>query len=343
MKKLIFAAFAAGAMVLAGCTKIEVKDVPESRAIGFDNFVSNAVKSPITQNSDLNKFYVFGGTVADNDIFNNQEMNVSWSSGDATVTYSPQRFWEQNSTYKFAAYSNGNKTCTNVEINSFADDDDYAHLKISDYTTNGTEDLIYAQSANAKYSWNGTDEPTVVEFTFYHILSNISFEFAKDAQLDDITVEIEGLTINSINKTGTFTGEDIVSNQYNFAAWSSNNPSAQSITFTTASTSQNGGSITSDQLYLIPQSAENLTISFTLKSSSDEVTGLPAEKTFTNIEIPAPLNKNWNPGFSYIYKANITAETFDSKPIVFDVQEVKAWETPEDIDIEDEINLGAKN
>ena len=33
MKKLIFAAFAAGAMVLAGCTKVEVKDVEQGHRV----------------------------------------------------------------------------------------------------------------------------------------------------------------------------------------------------------------------------------------------------------------------------------------------------------------------
>ena len=33
MKKTIFAALAAGALVLAGCTKTEVTEVPEGRAM----------------------------------------------------------------------------------------------------------------------------------------------------------------------------------------------------------------------------------------------------------------------------------------------------------------------
>lgn len=88
MKKLIFAAFAAGAMVLAGCTKTEVTKVSESRAIGFDNFVSNSVKS-IDKKEDLTAFYVYGGTVADQDIFNNQKVDVTWQGALLQLVMNP--------------------------------------------------------------------------------------------------------------------------------------------------------------------------------------------------------------------------------------------------------------
>ena len=59
MKKAIFTALAAGALILAGCTKVETTDIPESRIIQFTDFVTNDVKSIETAN-DLTMFRVFG-------------------------------------------------------------------------------------------------------------------------------------------------------------------------------------------------------------------------------------------------------------------------------------------
>ena len=339
MKKLIFAAFAAGAMVLAGCTKVEVKDVPETRAIGFDNFVSNSVKS-IDNSQALTNFYVFGGTSTDADIFANEEMSVSWSSGDATVTYSPQRFWTANTDYQFAAYSNDNTIVDGVTPGTIGTDA-ALHLSIP-YTTDGTKDLVYAQSGKVSYNWNGSNEPETVNFTFYHVLSNIQFKFTKGADLDDITVAISNLKFTSIAKSGTFTGSDMGGeNQYPFSTWNTTSATIgeQDVTFTTNSTSVDGGTIESDHKYLIPQAANTLKVTFTLTPTSTETTGLQ-EKSF-EVTLPAPgpeSNNNWNPGNSYIYTATITAETFDAKPIVFDVTEVKDW-TDNTVDITDDITI----
>lgn len=341
MKKLIFAAFAAGAMVLAGCTKVEVKDVPETRAIGFDNFVSNSVKS-IDQNSDLTKFYVYGGTTAESSIFANDEMSVTWIENDATVTYSPQRFWTANTDYQFAAYSNDNTTLTGVSLYGTIGNTSCLHLVIP-YTADGTKDLVYAQSEKVSYNWNGTDEPETVNFTFYHILSNIQFVFTKDAELNDITVAISDLKFTSIAQSGIFTGSDIGGDsQYPFSTWNTTSAASgeQNVTFKANSTSEDGGTIESDHMYLIPQAANVLKVTFTLTPTSDKTTGL-VEKSF-EVVLPAPgteSNINWNPGNSYIYTATITAETFDAKPIVFDVIKVNDWSN-NSVDITDDINAG---
>ena len=343
MKKLIFAAFAAGAMVLAGCTKVEVKDVPENRAIGFDNFVSNSVKS-IDQNSDLTKFYVYGGVNEDSDLkalFENQEMTITWNSDDATVDYSPLRYWTANKTYQFAAYSNDNAVLSSgVGINY--DASKKAYLTI-DYTTDGTKDLVYAQSANNSYEYT-TEDGEVVNFDFYHILSNVSFKFSKDATLDDIDVEIKELLISSISTYGKFTGTgETVNTQYGYNTWGSQGtPSTQTIEFTTPKIEANSGNTTSTPVYLIPQAAGSdgsslLKITFTLTPTAEVPTGL-VEKKF-EVNLPATADNKWNPGYSYIYTATISAETFEAKPIVFDVTSVNTWSETTDVDITDDITI----
>lgn len=333
MKKLIFAAFAAGAMVLAGCTKVEVKDVPENRAIGFDNFVSNSVKS-ITSKQDLTNFYVFGGYDADNQIFGNTQ--VSSADQGATWTYSPDRFWIADQTaYKFAAYSDDKAAigiAETYEPSKVAFDYTTGHLTINSYSTNGTKDLVYGITEKPTYSGAATE---TVNFTFYHALSKVVFKFTKDASLNDINVAIAELKIDEITTSGKFVGAAASDNQLHYTVWdrSGATTAVQNVAFENATIETNGASLSSTPLFLIPQGTDTpLAISFKLTPSTKNniPTGLE-EKTFTSVELPATSDNQWKPGFSYIYTATISAGTFDANPIVFDVTAVQTFESDTEI------------
>ena len=338
MKKLIFAAFAAGAMVLAGCTKVEVKDVPETRAIGFDNFVSNSVKS-ITSEQDLENFYVFGGYDADNQIFGNTK--VSSADQGATWTYSPDRFWIADQTaYKFAAYSDEKAalgTADTYEPSTVAFDYATGHLTINSYSTDGTKDLVYGITENTTYSGVA---PETVNFTFYHALSKVVFKFTKDASLDDINVAIADLKIGQITTSGKFEGAAVTGNQLPYTVWDRTDATTddQNVAFENPTISTNGASLSSTPLFLIPQGTDTpLKISFKLTPSTENniPTGLE-EKTFPSVELPATNENQWKPGYSYIYTATISAATFDANAIVFDVTSVHTFESDEEIPLEDE-------
>ena len=81
MTKTILTAFALGAMVLAGCTKVETVDVPESRAIAFDNFVTNSVKSLNEEGVDFTAFFVYGGPTTEPTLFNGRVVNYATING----------------------------------------------------------------------------------------------------------------------------------------------------------------------------------------------------------------------------------------------------------------------
>lgn len=338
MKKLIFAAFAAGAMVLAGCTKVEVKDVPENRAIGFDNFVSNSVKS-ITSKQDLTNFYVFGGYDEDNQIFGNTQ--VSSADQGATWTYSPDRFWIADKTaYKFAAYSDEKAaigTADTYDASKVAFDYASGHLTINSYSTDGTKDLVYGLTAKTTYSGAA---PETVNFTFYHALSKVVFKFTKDASLDDINVAIADLKIDEITTSGKFVGDAVSSSQLPYTVWDRTGATTadQNVAFDNATINANGASLSSTPLFLIPQGTDTpLAISFKLTPSTANniPTGLE-EKTFTSVELPVTNENQWKPGYSYIYTATISAGTFDANPIVFDVTAVHTFEFDTEIPLEDE-------
>ena len=173
MKGTILTALAAGALILAGCTKTEVTDVPDSRAISFDKFVTNAVKAPIDQNEDLTTFFVYGGYTS-TEVFTNQLVNVAWDKGTSTFTctYTPVKYWTENETYYFAAYSDGNEK---IDDSGVTFSESTGHLTISGYTVDAAnDDLIYgyADNNNAGYTYDGVTTMNPVPFDFKHILSN---------------------------------------------------------------------------------------------------------------------------------------------------------------------------
>ncbi len=321
MRKSIFTALAAGAVVLAGCAKIETTEVPESRVIGFDNFVTNAVKSLDSEgDGGLTTFYVYGGPADNTTLFNGT--TVSYANG--AWSYSPLKYWEATKTYNFAAYSNENESVTGVTLE--ADN----HLKITGYTTVGDKDLIYAYNHTIECS-TPLSMPTV-NLTFHHILSRVAFKFTKDAvSLTGTSIEVSAIQIKSLNNQGTFTGSDLAATeQYPYSTWTGQaGTETQAFDKTGSNISLTDGTAEgqTDYEYLIPQTANGagLTVTFTLTP-----TGILADdhgKTATNftITLPATSDNQWNPGYTYVYTAEINASNFGLAPIIFDVTEIKGW------------------
>ena len=349
MKKTIFTAFALGAMVLAGCTKVETVDVPESRAIAFDNFVNNEVKADITLNS-LNKFWVFGNT-ADQVVFENelvQLVNSEWNT--ETVKY-----WKDGDTYKFGAYSNGNEQLTDITF-------DYASGKMSiNYSqtadnNNETKDLVVgynAKSLGAGYSGsdyvsgNTTEK---VDFTFYHILSKVDFVFTKDATLNGVDLNIKNIKFKACS-TATFT-MDYPDGQMKPNTWTSRetptseNQKEYTIKDKTVSGTTTGEKSSIEPLeasfYLIPQwifseGGPALKITFDIEYDENKLYYEDVEGTSMktrSYEVSLRYDENyWNPGFHYVYTATINASNLDLVPIEFTVTEVYGW-TDENNDTE---------
>ena len=323
MRKSIFTALAAGAVVLAGCAKIETTEVPEGRVIGFDNFVTNAVKSLDTEgDGGLTTFYVYGGPTDNTTLFNGT--TVSYANG--AWSYSPLKYWEATKTYNFAAYSNENVSVTGVTLEAAN------HLKITDYTADGTKDLVYAYSHNivCDDASAALNMPSV-ELTFYHILSRVAFKFTKDAvSLAGTDIAVSDIQIKSLNNQGTFTGKDITT-QCPYGAWG-----GQSGTEPQDFDKEGGISLTdataegqTDYEYLIPQPANGsgLTVTFTLTPTGTIVdeNEVSSEGHQFTVTLPATTDNQWNPGYTYVYTAEINASNFGLAPIIFDVTEIKGW------------------
>lgn len=319
MKGTILTALAAGALILAGCTKTEVTDVPDSRAISFDNFVTNAVKALDTEgDGGLTTFYVYGGPTDNTTLF--AGTTVSYANG--AWSYSPLKYWEATKTYNFAAYSNENESVTGVTLETDN------HLKITDYISDGTKDLIYTYEHDIVCG-DALNMPPV-GLTFYHILSRVAFKFTKDqVSLAGTDIEVSNIKITALNNQGTFTGEDITT-QCPYGAWTGQSGAvAQAF-------DKEGGNIDltdvqaegqTDYEYLIPQPANGsgLTVTFTLTPTGTLADDYSKSAKPFSVTLPATSDSQWNPGYTYVYTAEIKSNNFELTPIIFDVTEVKIW------------------
>lgn len=318
MKGTILTALAAGALILAGCTKTEVTDVPDSRAISFDKFVTNAVKA-LDSEDDLTTFYVYGGPTDDPTLFNATPVNnvsSAWS-------YSPLKYWVAVKTYNFAAYSNENESATGVTLETDN------HLKITDYVSYGTKDLIYTYKHDIQCD-DALNMPPV-ELTFYHILSRVAFKFTKDqVSLAGTDIEVSNIKITALNNQGTFTGKDITT-QCPYDAWDGQSGTVAQVF------NKEGGNINltdgqtegqTDYEYLIPQPANGsgLTVTFTLIPTGTLAEDYGKSAKPFSVTLPATSDSQWNPGYTYVYTAEIKSNNFELTPIIFDVTEVKKWE-----------------
>lgn len=339
MKGTILTALAAGALILAGCTKTEVTDVPDSRVIGFDNFVTNAVKSSITDKTDLSKFYVYGyyGTTP-TDVFTNQEVQVAWKQDSPTCTYSPSKYWIENEPYYFAAYSDGNVNIDNGQITYADKSGRTGHLTIN-YTVNAFDDDLlysYADNSNAGYRYTAGTEMDPVPFDFKHILSKVTFQFSKAADLNGTNLTISNFSVD-LKTTGNFTGADLSgATQYPLSTWNTSDPASAFTTFSAASLELNTNvtaglpATTAETGFTaIPQSVASYTISFHV-TYTDPTDQTGKTRKF-NVSIDGTDGNNWNPGYHYIYTAEIKAVNLELEPIVFTVNSVEGW-TDETID-----------
>lgn len=331
MRKAIFTTLAAGAIILAGCTKTEVTEVSDSRAISFSNHVTNAVKS-IDNLEDLTTFYVYGAHTDGQEVFNGDA--VSYSNGE--WTYNPTRYWDETkSAYKFAAYTDNNKTVSNPKNVEFTYSS--GHLTITDYTVNNSptngSDLLYAVGYDGSgYVFDGTAR-SEVQLEFKHILSKVTFNFSKAADLNGVEIYVSDITINAFNQ-GTFTGNTPTSpgSQYALRCWV---PSGQKsdIAFEdislTGSATDEASKNTQTRVFLPQDLGETTTaynIVFTINYSNTinddgtiDNTQKDQTKEFT-CTIAGTEDGNWNPGYSYTYTAEINSTNLEGLyPIVFTV------------------------
>ena len=305
MKRLVMCGVAA--LALAGCTQSEVLNISSDRAIGFDAYTgkgTRAVNDIIGggSSSGFNKFIVYGSYAASDKntvVFDGVE--VSYSS---SWTYTNEQYW-QTGDYKFAAYSDGNSAFPETDGPTAS----YTHdggLQIQNYVV-GEKDLIFATIEKPGVD-KSTYDGTPVNLTFSHLLSKVKFTFT-NTFADNLKVEVSGLQIDNSNTKGNYSG----------TAWTDLSANTTPIIYDNKDV--NAVDYTPEECYVLPQSTNELTASFTV-TVKDALNTIVMSKNFTGddaVSLNVANATKWQNGFAYNYTAELTPAVIDpnAKPIQF--------------------------
>ena len=166
------------AITFTACTNSEEIAKAEQKVLDFSVFANKTTRAPETTSSlkttgkafGVWGYSTFSGSVTT--VFDGQE--VTYDGTD--WTYSPLKFWDKLSSYKFYAYfpygtggvtiddTNGNITVTDFTVEDVVAD--HVDLMIADEVSRAVNDATAS-----------------VNFNFRHILSNINLKFKKDANI----------------------------------------------------------------------------------------------------------------------------------------------------------------
>lgn len=323
---LLTAAAAAMVLALGSCTKTETVNVSDANYIGFDNaFVGNPTKAIAeVKTDDIDHFIVYGGYEDNQNLFNDVKVSKN-SNGE--WTYSPLQKWEDNKTYRFAAYypetltltvtptfdyATGSLTFTNVVVNNNLNQVDFIYDKSGDISSE-------TNSPRAK-----------VPFTFEHMFSMVQFTI-KSGFAEDVVVGISDFKFYGMNSKSTLTD----------GAWAA---ATDQILVDNAIVLKNENAQASkdpvdyvDNCVVMPQTFADATVNveFTVTLTSSEENGgslvdIPEGDRIATITAAIPTY-TWKPGFRYNYKVTIDGQNLDY--ITFDEPEVSTWEKNNDIDL----------
>lgn len=323
-------------LAMAGCVKSQVVEVADSSVIGFDTYVGKHTRSNtvvINGRSDLSTFYVFGNA---NDGANTEPVfdcqKVYWSGSNAQDGHyeynnGVSTMWETNKTYYFAAISNGNAALLDTESGYNPDYDvnvEYTYngtpgdnkITITDYTAND-KDLIVdiADPIDSETSMTGRE---TVTFDFRHLLTRVRFVVNNgDAVGSESIVAVEDLKFTG-DKTAdcdytwtapnehTISWTDPVQDTYQYTP-DSVDPATDPLHVITPSSNKSFGK------FVIPQSSENINVSFTLVTYKKEGNGTYTEtnrKPYTyslkyDNDPSASTDYEWQAGKVYQYTVTV--------------------------------------
>lgn len=309
MKNSLFLLGAAAVVALSSCTKNEVLDVTESRAISFNGTgIDNITRADITSGG-FNQFFVYGG-YGENAVFN----KISVAGGTGAWSYSPTQYWA-NGTWNFAGYAIGKGT-TSYDGLVPAWDNASGKLTLEvNSDANHQDDVVFAATKNIKVT-DATSYSNPVTLNFTHILSKIQFKFTKEEKsLGGVTVKLSGFTVSGLTTNAKWVDGT------QGAADEAATGSYTAFTEATEVTADNGLSTT--EFYVIPQTIG--TFSITAKATITDVNGTNIKEGTVTATVPSTTIKEWVAQNKYVYTAELTYDNIvspepgkDPKPIVFE-------------------------
>ena len=314
MKNSLFLLGAAAVVALSSCTKNEVLDVTESRAISFNGTgIDNITRGDITS-SAFTHFYVYGG-YNETAIFDKTEVKYNGEKWG----YTPTKYWA-NGTWKFAGYEGGDGvTPTWSYANGLT-------LEVNSNASNQS-DVVYAASQDIPVS-DATNYSTPVALTFTHLLSKIQFKFLKDAQsLGGVKVELSNFTVSGITTNAKWeAGVQKTATSAETGSYSD---------FSSAEEIVESTGLTTDAFYVIPQTVG--TFAITADAVVTDGSGTKVHSGKITATVPTDIAA-WTAQNYYIYTATVAMSNIKDpknpdqqpKPIEFTGTTADDWNEPND-------------
>lgn len=335
MKKNLFFVGIAAAAMLASCSNDETVEMPQSKAISFNNaFVNNGTRSvvdPSFTKANLGSFAVYGFT-QNGQIFDGTP--VSSSDGGENWTYTPPKYWIEGNTYTFAGIAPANTPVSGETVSG-----DKVHMTVNFTNENGTTDLLYAAPDPLTVDADFLKSPEIVGMSFNHQLSKVKFSFVNDMG-ENYNIKVTDVKITDAKKTGTLTIG--ATNEWSAQTGNTELDFGNVITEddkddNVAATIANGkeGETYNERL-MIPM---NNTGIYTVTFSVELLDGVIPMHTY-NHEVTIQ-NVELKPNYCYDFKATLTAENITEpddptlQKIEFNVDDITPWEdyTEEDVTV----------
>ncbi len=338
MKK-IYLMWAVAAVAMTGCSKSEVVDqAPDAQTgkIGFMSHVSKNTRTVTDEN--LSQFYVYGSYRLEGrntQVFN--EKPVSKVAPATEWTYEGTRYWVNNATYKFYAYSYENGV--NAAASYVLGNEAHGLFSLVNYRVDADHnqgDMVFAESATIPYT-DGDAAPAKVAFSFKHLLARICFTFVSEFP-EGNTVTVEDVTVSNIRNRATFATSTGAA-----SAW--NTPErypedAKPTVVAAINPEKNVATVAEEEkaalkagtgfAYVLPHNyseaagAVGVQFRITVKNANGDFV---SEGTLSTNITPA-----WVMGHTYNYKATIKPAAVGLHPIEFDITSCEEWvESPEDL------------
>ena len=246
MKNSLFLLGAAAVVALSSCTKNEVLEVAENRAIGFDAFVGKNTRAIIDDENPLTTFKVFG-SFSDDTLYNGVFNNVTVSNPTGEWKSKKTEYWQKDKSYIFQAYS-GTATATPTKNG----------VEFTEYTaTSGDEDLLSAAIVN-KGPITDVNNAGTVDLTFRHVLSQIKFTFTNGFN-GNVKLAISNVKVNNLATEGNYTLSAV-----NTGTWTVSEENSVYTPAISGTAFGAGETAVTDSKIVLPQNVKDKTVTFDL-------------------------------------------------------------------------------
>lgn len=306
----------------SACTDSEEVARVEPKSLDFSVFANKttrAVENTGTLNTSGKAFGVWGYSAysgATTTVFDDQEVKHDGSAW----RYSPLKFWDNLSTYKFYAYfpyGNSGVTISNGLIS-------VADFTVEDAPANQV-DLMIANEVSRV-----AGATSAIEFNFNHILSNINLTFKKGTNIGTTKLTITSVKLYGMDNKGSFSQTATSASAGTWTLSGTNVVTAASAQELANSnvvpeTGLTPNTVAYSNMLLIPQGTGSvkLDVAYTLGETGVEQ---PFSRT---LELKFDATTGPNNPISWLQNQKITYNfTIDANAILFDDPVVEEW-TPD--------------